>query len=42
MKERKMVLGTIVEYWCIYSYHKYKIKDIELEVMQLILIRDYN
>jgi len=32
-------LSTIVKYECIYYYHKCKVKDIELEMMKLILIR---
>jgi len=42
LKREKTILNTIVKYQCIHDYHKYKVEDIKLSVIQIILIRIYN
>jgi len=37
--ERTIILNVLVKYLCIRHYHKYKMKDIDLRVMKVILIR---
>jgi len=34
-----MVLSIFVKYWCIFHYHKCKVKYIELRVMKVVLIK---
>jgi len=33
------MLSDLVKYWCIYHYHKCKVKYIELRVMKVVLVR---
>jgi predicted cation transporter len=43
MKEREEYYDSsiLIMYWCIHPYHIYKVEDIELRVMQVVLIRGY-
>ena len=34
-----MILSALINYWCIYLYHKYKVEDIELKIGKVVLIR---
>jgi len=34
-----MILSALINYWCIYLYHKYKVEYIELKIGKVVLIR---
>jgi len=36
-EREKIVLSVLVKYWCIQRYHKYKVDDVELRMIKLVL-----